>query len=195
MREISPAENISADEFLNTVSIDIKEVVEKIRKEKLSGNRPLPSQTLIDKSILLSATKRLKLLDKIALLVDENLFGRAEMCIQFSMLLNRALIYMGLPSKIISGSAMYFNDGVEIFRWEHTWVRITDELIDGNVDILYENPLIPQTVNVSPYWGPVLMVPKDRRLRENWSKSIPEDNDVKNIWWPDLKIFIESELK
>jgi hypothetical protein len=39
------------------------------------------------------------------------------------------------------------------------------------------------------------MVPKDRRLRENWSKSIPEGNDVKNIWWPDLKIFIESELK
>lgn len=195
MREISPAENISADEFLNTVSIDIKKFVEKIRKEKLSGNRPLPSQTLIDKSILLSATKRLKLLDKIALLVDENLFGRAEMCIQFSMLLYRALIYMGLPSKIISGSAMYFNDGVEIFRWEHTWVRIKDELIDGNVDILYENPLIPQTINVSPYWGPVLMVPKDRRLRENWNKLIPEDNDVENIWWPDLKIFIDSELK
>ena len=73
MREISPAENISADEFLNTVSIDIKKFVEKIRNEKLSGNRPLPSQTLIDKSILLSATKRLKLLDKIALLVFLNM--------------------------------------------------------------------------------------------------------------------------
>jgi len=32
-------------------------------------------------------------------------------------------------------------------------VRIGDEVVDGNVDCLSENPLVPDIVRVAPYWG------------------------------------------
>ena len=185
---------ISAKEYLEILPQKINEFVTKIREEKLKGIRQIPSSSLIDNSKLLNPQIRSKLIDKVALLVDENLVGRSEMCIQFAILLCRALEYLGLPSKVMMGTAMYFDAGREIFRWDHSWVRIDDEVIDGNVDILLENPMVPETVTVKPYWGPVKLTPRDRRLRENRNTSIPEDADVENIWWADLKQFIDNEL-
>jgi hypothetical protein len=130
MREISPAVNLSVDEFLQASSQETKGLAQRIRDLKQSGNRPVPSLKLIDKSVLLSAVKRLKLLDRVALLVDENLFGRSEMCIQFSILLNRALVYLKLPSYAVLGTAIYYNSGGEIFRWRHAWIRIGNEVVD-----------------------------------------------------------------
>jgi hypothetical protein len=195
MREISPAENMTVDEFFQTVPDKLKGNVLKIRAEKTASSRPVPSAKLIDKSQLLNSQVRLKLIDKVSALVDENLFGRSEMCIQFSMLLNPALVYLELPSKTIMGKAIYFNSGKEIFRWDHAWVRIGNEVIDGNVDILFENPAIPNTVDILPYWGPVNNIPQDRRLREDRNKSFPSDMDVDNIWWPELKSLIDTEIK
>ena len=194
MREISPAVNMTVDEFLQSSPTQSKELAEKIRASKNSGNRPLPSTTLIDNSNLLSKAKRFMLLDKVAILVDENLFGRSEMCIQFSILLDKALRYFGLPSRAVAGVAIYFSSGGEIFRWPHTWVRIDNEVIDGNVDSLPENPVVPQTVRLSPYWGPLNAIPTDRRLREDRNKQLTTDSDVENIWWPDLKVYLDSEF-
>ncbi len=194
MREISPAENVTAEEYYDLLPTNFKEVINKIRKEKTNKMRPVPSLKLIDKSNLLDSNSRAKLIDQVALLVDENLAGRAEMCIQFAILLSRALEYLNFPSKVKMGTAMYFDSGKEIFRWEHSWVRIGDEVIDGNVDILYENPSVPDNVKIQPYWGPILSTPRDRRLRENRNIAIPNDADVENVWWPDLKTIIDSEL-
>ncbi|WP_298942838.1 hypothetical protein [uncultured Psychromonas sp.] len=46
MREISPAENMSADEFLQVANPMQQDIVNVIRKQKLSGVRKLPSKSL-----------------------------------------------------------------------------------------------------------------------------------------------------
>jgi hypothetical protein len=43
-----------------------------------------------------------------------------------------------------------FRGGREIFRWEHVWVRVGAEVIDGNVDSLFENPMVPSASAVQP---------------------------------------------
>jgi hypothetical protein len=107
-----------------------------------------------------------KLLDAVAALVDENYGGRSEMCLQFASLLHRSLDHLKFPSRSAVGWAMYFGpNGEELFRWRHAWVRVGEEVIDGNVDCLGENPVVPKNVSVAPYWGPISEVPSDRRLR------------------------------
>jgi hypothetical protein len=93
MREISPAENRSADEYLRALP-EKQQAADRIRRRKAEGSLPCPSATLIDLSTLLSKGHRQKVLDKAAALVDENLFGRSEMCIQFADLLQRALDHL-----------------------------------------------------------------------------------------------------
>ena len=38
----------------------------------------------------------------------------------------------------------------EIFRWEHVWVRVSAEVIDRNVDSLFENPMVASASAVQP---------------------------------------------
>jgi hypothetical protein len=77
----------------------------------------------------------MKLLDRIAALVDEDYAGRSEMCQQFADRLLRALTYTQFPSRGVMGAAIYYNaKGKELFRWNHAWVRVGEEVIDGNVD-------------------------------------------------------------
>jgi hypothetical protein len=194
MREISPAVNMSVEEFLQSRPAFTRTLADKIRDAKQRGDRQVPSVSLIDISTLLTSPVRTKLIDKVALLVDENLVGRSEMCVQFAILLDRALKYLGLPSRSVVGIAIYFNAGKEIFRWPHAWVRIGDEVVDGNVDSLWENPAVLTSVSIRPFWGPIASIPSDRRLRENRNQTLPHDSDVDQYWWPDLKTFIDSDL-
>ena len=69
-----------------------------------------------------------------------------------------------------------------------------DEAIDGNVDCLSENPMVPKQVGGSPYWGPITAIPGDRRLRATQDASLPGDVDVDGIWWPELKAWIDEKL-
>ncbi len=195
MREISPSHNVSADEFLERSPEIAKTIVSKIREEKQNGIRPLPSKSYIDNSRILNKEKRTLLIDKIAMLVDENLFGRAEMCRQFASLLQRSLMEYGVRAKVVNGWAMYFENGKELFRWKHAWVRCGKEIIDCNSDILYENPLVPKKVNVKPYWSEVKNIPIDRRLREDKNAIEEIDSDVDNIWWPELKEYLKENIK
>jgi hypothetical protein len=145
--------------------------------------------------VMLTPECRRNLLDKIAALVDENYAGRSEMCQQFADLLHRALTHMQFPSRAIVGTAIYYDaKGKEVFRWIHAWVRVGDEAIDGNVDSVIENPLVPDQVRVAPYWGPITEVPAGRRLRGDHGSALPADLDVDGIWWPDLKAWINQEV-
>ncbi|MGD0222731.1 MAG: hypothetical protein ABSF71_10360 [Terriglobia bacterium] len=159
-------------------------MVEDIRRQKREGVRPRPSTTLIDRSSLLTNEHRRSLLDAVAALVDENLTGRSDMCQQFADLLHRGLTYLNYTSR-----------PQEIHRWKHAWVRVGEEVIDGNVDCLFENPRIPKTVTVAPYWGPVKLTPEDRRLRQEHGLGLPPDTDVSDVWWPELKDRLDMEFK
>ena len=194
MREISPANDISADDFLKQyVPSKFHPLIKRIRNQKQKGTRPVPSSTLIDRSSLLSESIRGSLVDKIALLVDENLSGRSDMCVQFALLFDLALQHLGLPSRGVEGTAIYYADDKKIFQWNHAWVRVGDEVIDANVDILHENPKVPEAVRIAPYWGPITETPRDRMLREKHGCGLSQDTDVENIWWPDLLAFLDSE--
>jgi hypothetical protein len=195
MREISPAEDMSADDFLKLKSYEVQQLVGEIRGQKKKGTRPRPSVVLLDLSSLLTATQRHCILDAVASLADENLFGRSEMCVQFADLLQRALAHLNLPARSVVGEAIYYSDGREIFRWDHAWVRVGAEVIDGNVDTLLENPEVPPAVNIAPYWGPITQTPADRRLRERRGWTLPPDKDVSEIWWPELRNWLDSEFK
>lgn len=193
MREISPAVGMSAEEYVELLPAEIKPLIMEIRRQKEAGERLRPSTTLVDRSGMLTKEARMKLLDKVASLVDENYAGRAEMCQQFADLLHRALTHLQFPSRGVVGTAIYFDaDGEEIFRWQHAWVRVGEEAIDGNVDCLAENPLVPKKVRVSPYWGAITEVPADRRLRQDHGSSLPPDVDVEEIWWPELKAWLDA---
>jgi hypothetical protein len=194
-REISPAINASVAEYFSTLPPVFQDVVRRIRQEKVNGTRPTPSSSLIDASHLLSSQERRGLLDAVARLVDENLSGRSDMCQHFADLLSRALQHLRFPARLISGTAIYFDAGnQELFRWPHAWVRVGKEVIDGNVDSLFENPVMPNAVKVRPYWGPVSQIPADRRLRENHGATLQSEADVTNIWWPDLKQWLEKNF-
>tara|TARA_R110002012_G_scaffold316195_2_gene530867 strand:+ start:2000 stop:2452 length:453 start_codon:yes stop_codon:yes gene_type:complete len=149
---------------------------------------------LYDESGVLEADKRKLLLDRVAALVDENLFGRAEMCQQFADLLAKSLTELGLFARPVMGEASYLDtDGRELFRWQHAWVRIGDEVVDGNVDSLCENPMVPALISVRPYWGPIRNTPADRRLHAS-SRQFPSDGDVEKIWWPELCDWLHTHL-
>jgi hypothetical protein len=73
------------------------------------------------------------------------------------------------------------------------WVRVGQEVIDGNTDCLFENPLVPKTFAAAPYWGPFKETP-GRRLREEHGTALPADSDVSDIWWPELKDWLDSDF-
>ncbi|NMR27445.1 hypothetical protein HH219_18205 [Pseudoalteromonas sp. NEC-BIFX-2020_015] len=191
MREISPVENMSADEFLQVAHPVQQDIVGVIRKEKRAGERKLPSTSLIDQSAVLDVNFRKELIDKIASLVDENLFGRSEMCQQFSMLLELSLNHLGVYAKTVSGKASYKND----FSWLHFWVITKDEIIDANTDSMEENPAVPEGLTPFPYWGVKDKLPADRKLKVKSNRKVLNDTDVTNIWWPELKLWLSQYKK
>ena len=193
-REISPAVNATVDEYLKTVGPRVKAIIAEVRRQKADSTRPRPSTVLVDSSSVLTPQHRAALLDTVAALVDENLSGRSDMCQQFADLVNRALTYLRFPSRPVLGWAMYFSStGEELFRWRHAWVRVGDEVVDGNNDCLSENPRFPPTVVPTPYWGPFDQTP-GRRLREERGASLPPDSDVADIWWPDLRGWLDADF-
>lgn len=193
MREISPAVGMSPDEYMRLMlPPSAQQIVTAIREQKTLGTRPCPSASLLDRSSILEPELRAALLDMVAALVDENLSGRADMCLQFTDLLHRALSHLGFPAKAVVGTAIYYDDGREVFRWNHAWVRVASEVIDGNVDSLPENPMVPSSVRVVPYWGPISETPRDRHLRQDRSLELPRDDDVEHVWWPDLMNWLDN---
>jgi len=94
MREISPAENATCEEYLALMPDTLRHAITLIRKEKNEHIRPAPSACLIDKSNILKPEIRRHIVDQAAILVDENLCGRSEMCQQYAVLVSRALNFV-----------------------------------------------------------------------------------------------------
>jgi len=155
-REISPAVNLAADEYVSLIPEPLRGIISTIRAAKEADSRSRPSSALIDHSNLLTLGKRAALLDKVAELVDENVAGRSDMCLQFAALLNLAFQHLGFDSRAVSGTATYLSSkGNGIFTWHHAWVRVGREVIDGNTDSLSENIMVPNGLQAPPYWGPM----------------------------------------
>ena len=195
-REISPAINATVEQYLLNPQTrpEVRLMVEEIRRQKATGTRPHPSSSLTGSSSLLTTLHRRALIDMIAAQVDENCCGRSDMCQQFADLLHRALTHLKFPSRPVTGWAMYLSsEGKELFRWRHAWVRVSSEVIDGNTDTLSENPEVPPNVMAVPYWGPIKEVP-GRRLQEAHGELLPSDTDVSEIWWPDLRAWLDTEF-
>jgi len=193
-REISPAVNFTVEEYIGIVPPSVKEIILAIRNQKAVGARPLPSAKLVDSSTMLTLVHRAALLDSVATLVDENLVGRSEMCLQFADLLQRSLSHLKFPARAAVGTATYHAlDGRELFSWQHAWVRVGDEVIDGNTDCLFENPMVPKAVIAAPYWGNIKTVP-GRWLRQDRAQSLPSDTDVSEVWWPELKDWLDKRF-
>jgi hypothetical protein len=115
------------------------------------------------------------------------------MCLQFASLLTLALSHLEFPARAVAGVATYYDAaGRQIFQWDHAWVRVGEEVIDGNVDCLAENPFVPSAVNVAPYWGPIKKTPADRKLKASQGATLPGDTDVDNIWWPELRAWLDQ---
>lgn len=195
MREVSSVTGMSVDECFQQCDEFLKPLVLSIRAQKKAGKRPRPSAALLGISKTFTSAQRKQLLDKIALLVDENWSGRADMCKQFAYLLSRALKNRGFTEvAVVSGKATYLDkSGKELYTWEHCWVRVNDDLIDGNADALAENPYIPRGLHVKPYWGEFTQLPQDRKLDEHLRGETEADSDVDNIWWPELENWIEQK--
>ncbi|HEY9684079.1 MAG TPA: lasso peptide biosynthesis protein [Oculatellaceae cyanobacterium] len=194
MRIVTDVVGLSFDEILPKLPPEKRAFVQLVLERRKTRTRPKPSKKLLDRSTLLSAQKRARLIDQVASLVDENMYGRSNLCFQFAELIQKALTHSGLPAKAVVGMARYLDrQETMLFEWKHAWVECGDEVIDGNVDILSENPFVPRTVSVRPYWGRLSELPKDRTL-EPLRLSLPYDNDVETKWWPDLKTWWQAEL-
>ena len=193
-REISPALNASADEYVSLLPPPLQGLISRIRAQKESDSRIRPSTSLIDKSAMLTPGKRAALLDKVAELVDENVGGRSDMCLQFAGLLNLGLRHLGFNSFAVTGTAKYLSaKGKRIHTWKHAWVRVGRELIDGNTDSIVENPAVPGGVSAAPYWGPIQDIPAQRLLEQDGFQ-VDDDPDVTGVWWPDLKDWLEKDF-
>lgn len=193
-REISPSPYFDADTWYSMAGPEFQRFVDNIRAAKRNVSRPVPSASLVDRSSLLNPKRRAALLDFVAGLVDENLAGRSEMCVQFASLIERALMQLGFGGEAIAGDAIYFSTSEEeIFRWKHAWVRIGNEVIDANTDTMAENVAVPDGVIAPPYWGPIKEIPF-RRLRVG-NDPIPEDPDVISEWWPRLSSWLTADFQ
>jgi len=119
----------------------IQGIISRIRAQKESDSRVRPSTSLIDESAMLTPGKRAALLDKVAELVDENVGGRFDMCLQFAGLLNLALRHLGFNSFAVTGTGTYLSaKGKRIHTWKHAWVRVGRELIDGIQTASWKTP-------------------------------------------------------
>lgn len=192
-REISPVLGMSADDFWHVLAPPVRALVTTIRRQKTANQRRRPSTSLLDESNLLTRDARVSLVDGVAALVDENLCGRSEMCIQFAELLSRALRELRQPAIAFLGIAHYQGSNGKWFQWEHAWVVVGEELIDGNLDSLDENPIVPNSIRPRPYWGPISEMPCERRYEPRTPLVTGADPDVETIWWPELRRVLPTQ--
>ena len=195
-REISPAENLGVDQYISMKIQQgnpfIIENLKRIRTEKADGKRPKPSSRLTGDATNPSVDIQKLILDQVSLLVDENLFGRSEMCIQFSSLLALALKHCSFDAKAYQGNARYKKKDGTWFDWNHAWVVYGDYVIDGNTDSMFENPAVDEGIDPDPFWGKVTSLPNDRAFDFNSAKIVESDDDIR-MWWKDLLSWLKSK--
>jgi len=194
--EVSPIHDMTADDYVARLVADrapTLPVLRRIRNEKARGTRPRPSSRMIGDATLPTLELQARLLDKIAELVDENVFGRSEMCLQFAALLAKALTSLGITAAAKRGNARYRKPNGEWFGWNHAWIEYDNCVVDGNVDSMCENPLVDQGVDPSPFWGHRNGIPEDRQYDFASSTSWSGDEDSET-WWLRLHDWLKVEI-
>lgn len=167
------------------------EVLRTLRVAKRTGTRPKPSTRLIGEELNFSINDRGMLLDKVAALVDENLFGRSDMCAHFALLLAKALELRGVQAVAKCGKVDYLKPDGTFFSWDHAWVEYDDVVIDGNVDSMVENPHVPSGMLPAPFWGTRDHIPEDRFFQFDSAEVWHGDEDTE-LWWLRLQPKLNS---
>ena len=153
------------ESLTQAIAQDPFELIKRIDGEKAAGSRRWPSETLVTSGEEPPLADRAFLIDACARLVDDNWCGRSELCVYFAVLVRHGLSLMGYDAVVEVGKGTYSGAG-KTFEWDHAWVRTTnDEVIDGNVDSMPENPFVPVGIAPRPFWGPGEQLPTDRKLQ------------------------------
>jgi hypothetical protein len=191
---------IDPDKYLDEMQAEghrSKQWAYAVRRQKRAGTRPKPSTSFITIGGQPATEVRIALIDQIATLVDENIFGRHDMCLQFAALLERALRVMGIEAEARMGMTQYRRtSGSWTDQFLHAWVVLNDEqVVDGNADSLRENAMLGIGVIVNSFWGPVGQVPKDRLFLSDSTldNANRNDPDVVTRWWPMLETWMREK--
>lgn len=175
--------------YAKKIEKDVDSLLKTIQEQKLSNFRPKPSSKLVSIGEVPDGGTKKFLVDVCAELVDENWAGRSEMCVYFAVLLRDALHLSGFHADVHLGKATYISlsDPLKTYTWDHAWVVYDNYIVDGNVDSIVENPMIPFGIEPSPYWGPSNMSPGDRifkteRILEPQFDTIELDEKEITVW-------------
>lgn len=146
-----------------------------------------PSQSLISYGDFPDQDYRRALLDACAETLEEIFNNRSDQCLYFAMLVQYGLMLKGIESEVYIGNASYEmkQRHCKSFSWDHAWVVIGDDVVDGNVDSCTLNSKIPSYVRPVPYWGPIDLLPTYRKLKPYGR--VDE--------FPELLLNLESEFK
>lgn len=177
---------------------DLNELLKKILEDKKTGNRSKPSKKLILGASKFTDQLRKDLVDIVGEIVDQNWCGRSEMCVLFAILLGDALRELSTNPQVVIGKGTYTDskNPSNTFTWDHAWVLVGDEIIDGNVDSIIENPAVPEGIEPKNFWGPFSSLPSDRTLLKD--KEINEDWIKENTSYEELHKWrsqLNQELK
>lgn len=151
---------------------------QRVRQDIEQGNRPWPYENLILFPSSLPNDTKIELLNLIAVVCERmgGVEGRSSQGVPFALLVQHALrANLAMDSKVMAGDATYQHNGLK-FSFCHAWVQTFEgEIIDGNVDVLADNPSAPDGLHVPAYWGPLSTLPGDRVLtpvceiaKEDW---------------------------
>ena len=193
--------SVRMESLFATPKKDVDKLLSIIKEQKKRGTRSLPSEVLHSIGDEPETEIRNFLLDTCAKLVDENWCGRSEMCIYFAVLLRHGLNTLGRPAEVHIGKATYiahYNKDTK-FEWDHAWVISDGQLIDGNIDSMVENPMVPIGIAPKPYWGPIDTIPSDRillssRILVSSQDEIELDEQEITIWKQQLEVAIREKF-
>jgi len=104
-------------------------------------------------------------------------------------LLRRGLMLFGIRSEVEIGKTQYNGSSGQRFELDHAWIRTeSDDIVDGNIDVLAENPYAPNGLEPHAYWGPRELLPSDRVFSKTGELNPDREDfelDMEDIrrWW------------
>jgi|GEM_PF-1563998 len=128
-----------------------------IAEQKAKNERPRPSAKLFSLGETPARAVRNVVLDVAAEFTDRharNSGGRGTQGPLFAAFARAVLETQGVTSEVVIGWARYLTPEQKPFEWDYAWLETETDLIDGNADTLGENPMVPENLIRSPYWGP-----------------------------------------
>ena len=169
-----------------------------IKEQKAKNERPLPSTKLFSLGEIPPRAVRNLVLDVAAQFTDRYSEGRGRQGPLFAAFARAVLETQGVASEVVIGWARYLVPEQTPFEWDYAWLETELEVIDGNSDTLNENPMVPETLIRTPYWGPRERV-HDRQLTKIRTVTVEREalelNPDFPIWRKDAQQHALSLLK